>query len=119
MSGIPPLLGFFSKQCVLLSAVQSGYWFMAFVGILTSVISASYYLRIVVLLFTESENSTTNKINGDDSNSNSVCFSTQQILTNFHSFLISSLTLSILLFIFKPTLILNSTQLLALSYFNY
>jgi NADH-ubiquinone oxidoreductase chain 2 len=113
MSGIPPLLGFFSKQFVLLSAVQSGYWFMAFVGILTSVISASYYLRIVVLLFTESEN-LTDQVNGDDSNSNSV-----SILTNFHSFLISSLTLSILLFIFKPTLILNSTQLLALSYFNY
>lgn len=113
MSGVPPLLGFFSKQFVLLSAVQSGYWFMAFVGILTSVISASYYLRIVVLLFTESEN-LTDQVNGDDSNSNSV-----SILTNFHSFLISSLTLSILLFIFKPTLILNSTQLLALSYFNY
>lgn len=86
---------------------------MAFVGILTSVISASYYLRIVVLLFTESEN-LTDQVNGEDSNSNSV-----SILTNFHSFLISSLTLSILLFIFKPTLILNSTQLLALSYFNY
>jgi len=113
MSGIPPLLGFFSKQFVLLSAVQSGYWFMAFVGILTSVISASYYLRIVVLLFTESENSI-DQVNGDDSNSSNV-----SILTNFHSFLISSLTLSILLFIFKPTLILNSTQLLALSYFNY
>lgn len=91
---------------------------MAFVGILTSVISASYYLRIVVLLFTESENSIAvgqgHQVNGDDSNSSNV-----SILTNFHSFLISSLTLSILLFIFKPTLILNSTQLLALSYFNY
>lgn len=119
MSGIPPLLGFFSKQFVLLSAVQSGYWFMAFVGILTSVISASYYLRIVVLLFTESENSTValDKVSGEDSNSNNI--SPTGGLTNFHSFLISSLTLSILLFIFKPTLILNSTQLLALSYFNY
>ena len=41
------------------------------------------------------------------------------LLTNFHSFLISSLTLSILLFILKPSLILNSTQLLSLSLFCY
>ena len=114
MSGIPPLLGFFSKQYVLLSAVQSGYWFMALVGILTSVISASYYLRIVVLLFTESNEASSTQSTGILENSNN-----ESILTNFHCFLISTLTLSILLFIFKPTLILNSTQLLALSYFNY
>jgi len=83
---------------------------MAFVGILTSVISASYYLRIVVLLFTEQSSINKEEIE---------LSSTPAILTNFHSFLISTLTLSILLFIFKPTLILNSTQLLALSYFNY
>jgi|SRR6267154_674732 len=41
-----------------------------------------------------------------------------RILTNLHSFLISILTLLILLFILKPTLILNSTQILALSLFN-
>src|SRR5882672_9356740 len=55
MAGVPPLLGFFSKQFVLYSAVQSGYYFMAFIAILVSVISASYYLRIILLLFTESE----------------------------------------------------------------
>jgi len=55
MAGIPPLLGFFSKQFVLLSAIQSGYWFMAFVAIWTSVISASYYLRVVVLLVSNSD----------------------------------------------------------------
>ena len=38
--------------------------------------------------------------------------------TNFHSFMISTLTLSILLFILKPSLLLNSTQLLSLSLFN-
>jgi NADH-ubiquinone oxidoreductase chain 2 len=87
---------------------------MAFVGILTSVISASYYLRIVVLLFTESTEENLVKSTSSDVGLNST-----PILTNFHSFLISTITLSILLFIFKPTLILNSTQLLALSYFNY
>ena len=87
---------------------------MALVGILTSVISASYYLRIVVLLFTESNEASSTQSTGILENSNN-----ESILTNFHCFLISTLTLSILLFIFKPTLILNSTQLLALSYFNY
>ena len=38
-------------------------------------------------------------------------------LTNIHSFLISTLTLFILLFFLKPSIILNSTQLLSLSLF--
>src|SRR5205807_1262700 len=36
MAGVPPLLGFFSKQFVLYSAVQSGYYFMSIVAILVS-----------------------------------------------------------------------------------
>jgi NADH-ubiquinone oxidoreductase chain 2 len=128
MAGIPPFLGFFSKQFVLLSAVESGYWFMSFVAIITSVISASYYLRLVVLLVTgsakEHSNSLSLLLNNISTaklplNSSVSDVHTQSILTNFHSFLISTITLSILLFIFKPTLILNSTQLLSLSLFNY
>ena len=128
MAGIPPFLGFFSKQFVLLSAVESGYWFMSFVAIITSVISASYYLRLVVLLVTgsakEHSNSLSLLLNNISTaklplNSSVSDIHTQSILTNFHSFLISTITLSILLFIFKPTLILNSTQLLSLSLFNY
>ena len=126
MSGVPPLLGFFSKQFVLYSAIQNGYYFMAFIAILVSVISASYYLRIILLLFTENSNNITNtnkEIFGFDKNlenlANSNKSNVELVLSNFHSFLISTITLSILLFIFKPTLLLNSTQLLALSYFNY
>jgi NADH-ubiquinone oxidoreductase chain 2 len=131
MAGVPPLLGFFSKQFVLYSAVQSGYYFMAFIAILVSVISASYYLRVILLLFTESEIvksnnistlSTHKKLNQSEkpvSTTHSPLAENESILSNFHSFLISTITLSILLFIFKPTLLLNSTQLLALSYFNY
>ena len=88
---------------------------MAFVAILTSVISASYYLRVVVLLVTPS----TNLQNSNNSNnaSNSTITESNSILTNVHSFLISTITLSILLFILKPTILLNSTQLLSLSLF--
>jgi NADH-ubiquinone oxidoreductase chain 2 len=131
MAGIPPLLGFFSKQFVLLSAVQSGYWFISFVAIITSVISASYYLRIVVLLVNDttsltnlsvdSNDDTINKLNNhcetDEGHLKDWNHSFKIPLTNLHSFLISILTLFILLFIFKPTLLLNSTQLLSLSLF--
>jgi NADH-ubiquinone oxidoreductase chain 2 len=89
---------------------------MAFVAILTSVISASYYLRIVILLVSEYPEEYKDSNNINDSN---FFLHEEMILTNFHSFLISTITLSILLFILKPSLLLNSTQLLALSLFFY
>ncbi len=133
-AGVPPLLGFFSKQFVLYSAVQSGYYFISIVAILASVISASYYLRIILLLFTENDNTVLPKAFGPGGNNNDSVINAEStteleqwvnsqndepILSNLHSFLISTFTLSILLFILKPTLLLNSTQLLALSLFNY
>ena len=51
MAGIPPLAGFFGKLYVFLAAVQGGYWTLAVVGVLTSVISAFYYLRIVKVMY--------------------------------------------------------------------
>jgi NADH-quinone oxidoreductase subunit N len=51
MAGIPPLAGFFGKLYVFLAAVQSGLYVLAVVGLLTSVISAFYYLRIVKLMY--------------------------------------------------------------------
>jgi NADH-ubiquinone oxidoreductase chain 2 len=107
MAGIPPLMGFFAKQMVLYSATHSGYYFMSFVAIVVSVISAAYYLRIVrVIHFDASTN-----------NSTSLDTSTTQI-TSVHSFTIATLTLAIALFVFKPSIILNSTHLLALTLFN-
>jgi NADH-ubiquinone oxidoreductase chain 2 len=49
--GIPPLIGFFAKQMVLSSALDNGYVFMALIAILTSVVSAYYYLAIVKQIF--------------------------------------------------------------------
>ncbi|MBL6455196.1 NADH-quinone oxidoreductase subunit NuoN [Belnapia sp. T6] len=51
MAGIPPLAGFFSKLYVFLAAVQGGFWTLAVVGVLTSVVSAYYYLRVVKVMF--------------------------------------------------------------------
>jgi NADH-ubiquinone oxidoreductase chain 2 len=50
-AGIPPLIGFFAKQMVLSAAIDSGYILMSLVAILTSVISAVYYLAIVKQIF--------------------------------------------------------------------
>ena len=52
MAGVPPLIGFFSKQFVLYSALDQGYYFMSILAILVSVISASYYLKIIKILHT-------------------------------------------------------------------
>jgi len=234
MAGIPPLIGFFSKQFVLYSAVQNGYFFISIVAILVSVISASYYLKIVRVLHDTSENSYINisfwgkdilkkysinnsyctvsslrkrllelyaNLKNNRDNNNQFLFhdnyfkemqlifllnfifrfdlmwksllnnnlsisytentSTKDIyinkelwqlnmsnyqslshkflnekrdeyellniknsdffykLSNFHSFLIANLTLIILLFVLKPSILLSSTRLLSLSIFSY
>jgi NADH-ubiquinone oxidoreductase chain 2 len=49
--GIPPLIGFFAKQMVLSAALDNGYIFLTLVAILTSVISAVYYLNIIKEVF--------------------------------------------------------------------
>ncbi|HEY8611379.1 MAG TPA: NADH-quinone oxidoreductase subunit NuoN [Roseomonas sp.] len=51
MAGIPPLAGFFSKLYVFLAAVQEGFWVLATVGVLTSVVGAYYYLRIIRVMY--------------------------------------------------------------------
>jgi NADH-quinone oxidoreductase subunit N len=54
MAGIPPLSGFFGKLYVFLAAVQAGLWPLAVIGVLTSVIGAFYYLRIVKIMYFDS-----------------------------------------------------------------
>ena len=51
MAGIPPLAGFFGKMFVFKAAIDAGLWTLAIVGVLSSVVSAFYYLRIVKVMF--------------------------------------------------------------------
>ncbi|MBV9783854.1 MAG: NADH-quinone oxidoreductase subunit NuoN [Acidisphaera sp.] len=51
MAGIPPMSGFFGKLYVFLAAVQAGMWTLAVIGVLTSVIGAYYYLRIIKVMY--------------------------------------------------------------------
>jgi NADH-ubiquinone oxidoreductase chain 2 len=115
MAGTPPLMGFFSKQFVLYSAIENGYYFMAILGILVSIISASYYLRIIRILYTDSKPTADIQI----TYIKNIMIPGQSNISNFHSLLISILTLIILLFVLKPSILLKSTQLLSLSLFYY
>jgi NADH-ubiquinone oxidoreductase chain 2 len=174
MAGIPPLIGFFGKQSVLLSAIGSGYFFMAILAIVVSVISASYYLRIIRELHSE-KNTFSDKFDESDKfdkspwlhgardkssirnleNQNrrieslstffyskhsgtstfelelennclnlgpalqSATNYTYLKLTNIHAFIIAFLTLSIIFYVLKPSILLNSAVLSTLSLFYF
>jgi NADH-quinone oxidoreductase subunit N len=51
MAGVPPTVGFYAKFAVLNAAVAAGYWQLAVVAVLFSLIGAFYYLRIVKLMY--------------------------------------------------------------------
>jgi len=71
MAGILPFLGFFAKQFVLSSALQNGYFFMSLLGIIVSIISACYYLKIIKILHIENNDSNLfNSFNYNDSYNN-------------------------------------------------
>lgn len=114
--GIPPLIGFFAKQMVLSAALDSGYVFLTLIAILTSVISAVYYLGVIKQIFfdkheyklnqdlqdTKFKGSVVSYINHEGNvdifsfNINNIVLSSSLTIT------ISILTLTLLLFIFTP-----------------
>ncbi|HSR35353.1 MAG TPA: NADH-quinone oxidoreductase subunit N [Anaerolineae bacterium] len=51
LAGVPPLVGFLAKLYVFSAAVQAGMIWLAVFGVINSVISAYYYLRVVVVMF--------------------------------------------------------------------
>src|SRR5262249_15191608 len=51
LAGVPPLAGFFAKFYVFAAAVKEGLWPLAVLGVLASVVGASYYVRIVKIMF--------------------------------------------------------------------
>lgn len=51
LSGFPPLAGFIGKYLVFSAAVGAGLTWLAIVGVLTSVVSAFYYLRVLVVFW--------------------------------------------------------------------
>jgi NADH-quinone oxidoreductase subunit N len=50
-TGVPPTLGFWGKFYLFRTAIESGQIALALVGLLASLISAYYYLRVVVVMY--------------------------------------------------------------------
>lgn len=117
--GIPPLIGFFAKQMVLSAALDSGFVFIALIAILTSVISAAYYLSVIKQVFFDKNEyelsneslNVTYKCNIIPSISAYLKHNTKEInyikfkienviLSGFLTITISTLTLILLLFMF-------------------
>jgi NADH-quinone oxidoreductase subunit N len=51
MAGIPPFSGFWAKYFIFTAAVQSGLWALAVIGVLTSVVGAYYYIRVIKVMY--------------------------------------------------------------------
>lgn len=51
LAGIPPLAGFWAKWYVFLAAIEAKLYVLAVVGVITSVVGAYYYLRIVKVIY--------------------------------------------------------------------
>jgi NADH-ubiquinone oxidoreductase chain 2 len=110
-AGIPPLVGFFGKQMVLSAALDKGLIFLSLIAILTSVIGAIYYLTIIKEMFFSLPEYKVNtllenlNLKGTIMNNNrkikDVTFKYNSIaLSSPISFIISTITLVILLFLF-------------------
>jgi NADH-quinone oxidoreductase subunit N len=51
LGGLPPTAGFIGKWYIFAAAVQEGQYWLAIIGVLTSVISVFYYIRIIVMMY--------------------------------------------------------------------
>jgi NADH-quinone oxidoreductase subunit N len=51
LGGLPPTAGFIGKWYIFSAAVSAGYYWLAIIGVLTSVVSVFFYLRVVVMMY--------------------------------------------------------------------
>jgi len=101
MAGIPPFAGFFAKFYIFSAALESDLIFLAILGVVSSVISAFYYLRIIkVMYFDEKENADFQ-----------IIISSQSLL------ILITLMLFISLFIFYPSFLISISSYISVDYF--
>ena len=55
LAGIPPLAGFFAKFYIFKAVLDQSMYYLAIIGLLSTVIAAFYYLRIVKIMYFDSE----------------------------------------------------------------
>ena len=129
--GIPPLIGFFAKQMVLSAALDCGYVFLTITAILTSVISAAYYLSVIKQVFFDQNEFQLNENFKDVvynckivsyTNTNNIKYIDFKIenvtISAYLTITISILTLVLLLFMFASNEWLSMSRLLSLLIFN-
>ena len=136
LAGIPPLIGFFAKQQVLLSSMQLDYYFASIIAILTSVIGAAYYLRIIKFIYFYDDVFMPYYINSYTVKNNSLLdFSIKQpeftlgylnkdddvlpmLPSNSLSLIISLLTNVSLFYILKPYILINTIYMITIPFFQ-
>jgi len=102
LAGIPPLSGFYAKLIVLQAYLNLGYYWIAIIAVLASVLSAANYLYIIKITHLDLP-----------------LYARSLTVPTSISYLIALLSSFSLLFLFKPaTLLILSTQLLFLSDFT-
>ena len=55
LAGIPPLAGFFAKFYIFMSVIERSMYFLAVIGLLSTVVAAFYYLRIIKIIYFDPE----------------------------------------------------------------
>ena len=55
LAGIPPLAGFFAKFYIFKAVIEQSMYFLAIVGLISTVIAAFYYLRIIKIIYFDPE----------------------------------------------------------------
>ena len=100
MAGIPPFAGFFGKFYIFIAALKADLILLAVLGVLSSVISAFYYLRIIkVMYFDENES-----------------FNTQLIMSSKSKLILLVSMIFISLFIFYPSFLTSISTNIAIDY---
>ena len=97
LAGIPPLAGFFAKFYIFVAVLESKLYLLAVIGLVTTVISAFYYLRIVkIIYFDESK------------------ISFQNVKNLPLKFVLLTLSLLILLYFVYPSILIDMTSSISL-----
>ena len=102
LAGIPPFAGFFGKFYIFIAALQSGLIYLAILGVLASVISAYYYLRIIKIMYFEESQ-----------------FIYQTNLSKIATIILFLSVIAISLFIVYPSFLIDISSEVSSSFFNF
>ena len=81
LAGIPPLAGFFAKFYIFIAVIKSKMYTLAIIGLLSTVISAFYYLRVIKIIYFDDGNKSFDRIKS--SGISTTLFLTSLILLTF------------------------------------